>query len=100
VIIEKATYKDLDTVCEIAKINDDPVGFAVFDTSFFGYSFITLVIVNPQYRRKGAARELIEYIEINCTTTKLFTSTNESNITMQKVCESLIHEPIKGGYIC
>lgn len=75
--------------CIIALENNETVGFALFDTSFFGYSYIPLVIVSPLARRKGAASALIHYIEQNCKTQKLFTSTNESNTAMQRVCESL-----------
>ncbi len=113
-IIEKATSLDLEGICQIdssvigndsrkeylsesieketciiARMDGKPVGFTVFDTSFYDNCFIWLLIVLPQFRRKGAASGLIQYVEKNCPTSKLFTSTNESNVTMQKVCESL-----------
>lgn len=113
-MIEKATLEHLEKVCMIdsiiignqsrgeylsksienndlliAKINDEIVGFSVYNRSFFGNSFIELVIVDPQFRRKGVAKGLIQFIEKNVPDAKLFTSTNESNVTMQKVCESL-----------
>jgi ribosomal protein S18 acetylase RimI-like enzyme len=75
--------------CIVAIEKETIIGFAVFDASFFGYDYISLVIVNPSLRRKGAARALIQYIESHCITAKLFTSTNESNTPMQRVCESL-----------
>lgn len=83
--------------CVIAKLNGEAVGFAVCDCSFFGYPYLTLIIVNPQFRRQGIAKALISYIENNTKSEKLFTSTNESNITMQKVCDSLGY--IRSGII-
>ena len=75
--------------CLIAKLDGVTVGFAVCETSFFGHCFISLVLVDPQNRRQGIARGLIQHIELLCPTEKLFTSTNESNKVMQHVCESL-----------
>jgi ribosomal protein S18 acetylase RimI-like enzyme len=113
-IVEKATLEHLERVCMIdsivignqsrrdylnksiessdliiAKINDEIAGYSVYDRSFFGYSYISLIIVDPVFRRKGVATGLIQYIEKNIPDAKLFTSTNESNVAMQKVCESL-----------
>jgi GNAT superfamily N-acetyltransferase len=78
----------LNEQCVVASINHEPVGFACFDTHFFECCFIQLVMVNPNFRRLGIASALIRYIEENCPTTKLFTSTNESNTSMQQVCLS------------
>lgn len=75
-----------DQQCVVATLNGQPVGFAYFDTTFFECCFIQLVIVNPDFRRQGIARALIRYIEEHCPTSKLFTSTNESNTIMQQVC--------------
>jgi ribosomal protein S18 acetylase RimI-like enzyme len=121
-IIKKAMFEDLESVCNIdcivlgnksrkgylvksienetclvAIIDGSTAGFAIFDTSFFGHCFISLVIVNPLYRRRGIARGLIEYIQKICPSEKLFTSTNESNKVMQKVCDSLGY--VKSGVI-
>ncbi|MNO97905.1 putative acyltransferase [compost metagenome] len=78
----------LNEQCVVASINNEPVGFACFDTHFFECCFIQLVIVNPDFRRLGIASALIRYIEENCPTSKLFTSTNASNTNMQQVCLS------------
>lgn len=74
--------------CFIARHNDVLVGFAIVDSSFFGQNFIPLVIVHPQFRRMGIASGLMRHI-IDNGSGKLFTSTNQSNEAMQKVCESL-----------
>lgn len=75
--------------CIVARSGREVAGFAVYENSFFGHCFIALVIVAPRFRRRGAARSMIQYIERCSPTPKLFTSTNESNIAMQRVCESL-----------
>ncbi|MBY3620553.1 GNAT family N-acetyltransferase [Acinetobacter sp. CUI P1] len=79
----------LNEQCVVATINNEPVGFAYYDTTFFECCFIQLVIVNPNFRRLGIAGTLIRYIEEHSPTPKLFTSTNESNTIMQQVCLSL-----------
>lgn len=79
----------LNEQCVLSSLNGEPVGFACYDTSFFEYCFIQLVIVNPDFRRLGLASVLIRYIEEHCPTPKLFTSTNESNTIMQQVCLSM-----------
>lgn len=78
----------LNEQCIVASLNGEPVGFACYDTTFFECCFIQLVIVNPHFRRLGIAVALIRYIEEHSPTSKLFTSTNESNTIMQQVCLS------------
>ncbi|WP_340008930.1 GNAT family N-acetyltransferase [Paenibacillus sp. FSL K6-0276] len=79
----------LNEQCIVASLNGEPIGFACYDTTFFECCFIQLAIVNPNFRRLGIASALIRYIEEHCPTSKLFTSTNESNTVMQQVCLSL-----------
>lgn len=122
IIIEKATGDDFEHVCAfdrmvlgdssrqnflanaikaaqclIARIGDVRVGFAVLEQSFYGQSFISLLIVHRDYRRRGVATALIRHIESICPTEKLFISTNESNVIMQRVCEALGF--VRSGYI-
>lgn len=83
--------------CIVAVHNGIAVGFAYYDTSFFDCCFIQLMIVDPDFRRLGAAKALIQYIEEHSPTAKLFTSTNESNTIMQQVC--LSHGFVRSGSI-
>jgi ribosomal protein S18 acetylase RimI-like enzyme len=75
--------------CLVARVDGGVVGFAVLDQSFFGQGYISLLIVHPERRRQGVAAALMRHIESICPTEKLFTSTNESNEPMQRLCETL-----------
>ncbi len=111
--IVKADFKDLDKIvnidsevigntircnyieksiklghCIIAKEDDDIVGFLIYDTNFFECTFISLIIVSPSNRRKGYASCLIDYMMNLSPTTKVFSSTNRSNISMQRVFDT------------
>jgi len=83
--------------CLVARMEDAPVGFAVLNQSFYGHGFIALLIVHPEHRRRGVATALIRHIESICPMEKLFTSTNESNEPMQRLCETLGF--VRSGYI-
>ncbi|MED1602720.1 GNAT family N-acetyltransferase [Alkalihalophilus marmarensis] len=71
--------------CIIVKEEDAITGFLIYDTNFFGCSFILLIIISPSKRRKGYASKLIEYMMDHSPTQKVFSSTNRSNVNMQKV---------------
>ncbi|MRX71847.1 GNAT family N-acetyltransferase [Bacillus lacus] len=74
--------------CIISKNEDDIEGFLIYDINFFECSFITLIIVSPSKRRKGNASLLIDYMMSISPTTKVFSSTNRSNSSMQKVFDA------------
>ena len=71
--------------CFVGICEGEMAGFAVFDYSFFHLGFLSLLFVLPQYRRQGVAGALMAFVEQNCTTPKLFTSTNLSNLPMQSL---------------
>lgn len=83
--------------CFLVKTDENAAGFVIYNTNFYENAFISLVIVSPDFRRQGVATELIRHIESVCQTEKLFTSTNESNVQMQRLCNSLGF--IKSGWI-
>jgi len=70
----------------------ETAGFAIFDYSFFHLGFLSLLFVLPEYRHRGVASALMHFLELNCTTPKLFTSTNLSNLPMQALL-------VKRGYV-
>lgn len=78
-----------DGRCLVANDDDGLVGFAIWDLSFYGNGFVSLLIVRPDRRRSGAGRALMRRVEELCPTEKLFTSTNESNVPMRRLCASL-----------
>jgi ribosomal protein S18 acetylase RimI-like enzyme len=120
--IKKATPKDLPAILEVMRIGsnvdhtefvkksvragkcfvisvaDKLTGFVILGNSlFYNQQFIELLIVHPEYRRRGIATALIKRMESICITPKLFTSTNQSNIPAQKTYEA--NGFIRSGYI-
>ena len=77
----------------IALIDERVVGYAVLEYTFFSCGFISMLIVQEAYRRKGIATALVKRLEKICNTVKLFTSTNESNAPMQAFMASMSYEP-------
>jgi len=69
--------------CYIVRNGDGLAGFAVLEHKFYGNAFISLVMVHPAMRRQGIATALIKHCQQVALTEKLFSSTNQSNKTMQ-----------------
>ena len=86
--IEKAIR---EKQCLVVK-DGKTMGFLLYYTHFFGNTFISLVIISPGERRKGYASSLMSHLEKISPTTKIFSSTNESNMEMHRVFQ-------KNGYI-
>ncbi|MEH7351699.1 GNAT family N-acetyltransferase [Gottfriedia acidiceleris] len=82
--------------CTVCELNGSLVGFMIYHKFFFGHLFIDLIIVSPNMRRLGIAKNLMKYVEV-FSEKKLFSSTNKSNIQMQKVFQSLGY--IESGFI-
>ncbi len=75
--------------CLLANLGGEPIGYAVWNRSFFGQPFMWLLFVRPDRRRLGVGRALIEHVSRLCRTEKLFTSTNESNEPMHRLLPTL-----------
>jgi len=74
-----------DKRCLVAKAGNSIAGYLIYNTSFFGHSFISLLIVKSSERRKGYATALLNHFLANSPTEKVFSSTNLSNKPMQEV---------------
>ncbi|HEY6420615.1 MAG TPA: GNAT family N-acetyltransferase [Candidatus Binataceae bacterium] len=83
--------------CAVARADGAVRGFQIADRSFFGNWFVELLIVHPDYRRRGVASALMRAAELDCPAEKLFTSTNQSNFPMQQLCARLGF--IRSGYV-
>jgi ribosomal protein S18 acetylase RimI-like enzyme len=84
--------------CQVALMDDKVVGFAILGTSLlFHQEFMELLIVHPAYWRQGIGTAIIRRLERLCTTTKFFTSTNESNTRAWKTYEA--NGFVRSGYI-
>ena len=77
----------------VARADGQVRGFLILEQSFYGNGFISLLLVHEQFRRRGVASALMRIAERDCPTPKLFTSTNESNIPMRRLCERLGYVP-------
>lgn len=68
------------------------VGYATHGR-FVEYDFLELLVVRPGDRRSGIATALVKAVESATRSGKLFTSTNESNLPMQRLCLRLGFAP-------
>ena len=81
----------------VALVGRIPAGFLVWNRDFYGFFFIDLLVVHPEFRRRGVAKALLKAMEAKCKGLKLFTSTNRSNRMMQKVLKKARYRRV--GYI-
>lgn len=71
--------------CHVAVVDNQVVGYGVIEFSFFGQGFISMLYIHPDYRRRGVGMVLMQHLQSFCSTPKLFTSTNLSNLPMQSL---------------
>ena len=121
-IIERASSEDFEHICAldetvhagaprrrfigeacaqgrvaVARVDEMIRGFVIFDESFFDQFFVRLLVVHPDFRRSGIATALMRAAELDCQCEKMFTSTNQSNIPMQRLCDRLGF--VKSGFV-
>jgi RimJ/RimL family protein N-acetyltransferase len=82
--------------CLVAAVGDQIVGFCLA-SRFYGFDLLELLVVTPERRRAGVGTTLVEAWERSAQTPKLFTSTNESNVPMQRLCERIGY--VRSGFI-
>ncbi|WP_092305243.1 N-acetyltransferase [Pseudomonas sp. NFIX28] len=69
------------------------LGYGCLEKSFFGEWFIPLVVVSAAHRRMGVATRIISHLEHCASAEKIFTSTNSSNLPMQRLLERSGYNP-------
>ena len=76
--------------CSLLAVEDATVvGFAgVRPGHFYGRDFLDLLFVGVAHRRRGVGRSLVRDVVERGTTTRVFTSTNESNTAMRSLLAS------------
>ena len=87
-----ATITDADAIIafdHVAVTDAKVVAYAVLNYKFYDNGWIEMLYVHPQFRRQGIGSALIHYLVNECRTTKLFTSTNQSNFPMQRLLATL-----------
>src|SRR5215510_9459510 len=61
----------------VAESEDTIVGFLAYRIDWFQCTFVSLVVVREDYRRKGIAREFYKSVEAVSPTPRLYSSTEE-----------------------
>ena len=79
--------------CLVADSNGTVIAYGVLEYSFFGNGFVSMVYVAKSARRRGVGRSLMRVLANQCRTSKLFTSTNESNSAMRALLATLGYVP-------
>ncbi|QXX83712.1 GNAT family N-acetyltransferase [Providencia sp. R33] len=78
--------------CFVLEENEQIFAYGVITPQFFAHGFIELLMVNNLYRRQGLGLLLIKQLIKRSPTTKVFTSTNQSNTATQQLF-------VKAGFI-
>ncbi len=78
--------------CFIAATEETVIGYGVLNYTFYNNGCIDMLYIHAEHRRRGAGAALLKHMESLCRTSKLFTSTNLSNLPMQSLLA-------KAGYV-
>jgi ribosomal protein S18 acetylase RimI-like enzyme len=81
----------------VAPDGDAVVGTLAFRTDWFACTFVLLVSVLPDERRKGVARRLFEAVEARSPGPRIFSSTEETNVPAIRMHRALGF--VESGYI-
>jgi len=77
----------------VAESADEVVGFLAYRTDWFQCTFVSLVVVREDYRRRGIAREFYRGVEAVSPTPRLFSSTEETNAASIRMHGALGFQP-------
>ena len=75
--------------CFVGVAEDEVIGYGVLNYTFYDNGCIEMLYVHSNHRRRGAAMALLRHLESQCETSKLFISTNLSNLAMQSLLAKL-----------
>ncbi|MDH7505110.1 MAG: N-acetyltransferase [Candidatus Acetothermia bacterium] len=78
--------------CYVVETGHLIVGYGVLEYTFYEQGFVSMLHIHPEYRRQGAGTMLMRHMESICQTSKLFTSTNLSNLPIQALLAKLGYE--------
>ena len=73
--------------CIVAVDDEEILGFAILNYTFFGQGFVPLLVVAAANRRSGIGARLLSEVERRCTKPKLYVSANRSNLPAQWLFE-------------
>ncbi|MGD1951196.1 MAG: GNAT family N-acetyltransferase [Leptolyngbyaceae cyanobacterium] len=85
------------SACYVAVTDTKVVAYAILNYKFYDNGWIDMLYVHPRFRRQVIVSALIRHLVNECRTTKLFTSTNQSNVPMQRLLATLEFE--RSGFI-
>ncbi|WP_446469343.1 GNAT family N-acetyltransferase [Xenorhabdus stockiae] len=71
--------------CYLVELDSEVIAYGVLHYNFFDYAFIEMLVVGERNRREGVGLQLISYLKSIFSCPKLFTSTNQSNKSMQSL---------------
>jgi GNAT superfamily N-acetyltransferase len=71
--------------CHVAIKDEQVIAYGVLNYTFYYLGCIDMLYVDANFRRAGAGSALLKHLESLCRTSKLFTSTNLSNLPMQSL---------------
>jgi len=74
-------------LCLVAERDGQVIAYGVLEYTFFDNGFISMIYVASSDRRLGVGSALVAALSDRCKTAKLFTSTNQSNVPMQRLLE-------------
>lgn len=69
------------------------IGFLAYRTDWFNCTFVSLVVVRPDCRRRGIARALYGAVEAQSASPRLFSSTDETNAASIRMHSALGFTP-------
>jgi len=81
----------------VAEAEGEVVGFLAYRTDWFQCTFVSLVVVREDFRRKGIAREFYRTVETVSLSPRVFSSTEETNAASIRMHTALGYSP--SGYI-